>query len=126
MKNTRETRQKETIQEEIEKMASFFTAEDLSYKVINKNKKISVPTVYRFLKKMREKGKIHYYLCDRKILYSKEKKSHCHFTCQLCGKTEHLNIEKLDFLKKQLQADICHIQVDVTGTCKDCVQKATS
>ncbi len=91
--------------------------------VQKKHPKIGIATVYRFLKELREKGFIHSYVCNRKILYAKEKKSHCHFICEKCKKIEHFDLEKIDFIKKGVKGDICHFQLDVSGICETCRNK---
>jgi len=123
-KKSRKTRQKELIKEEMEKFSSFFTAEELFKKVKNKDKKLGIATVYRFLKELREKNLLHSYSCDRKIAYSKENNSHCHFICQKCKQVTHFDIKTIDFLKNKFKgSSICHFQVDVHGLCNKCANK---
>lgn len=123
MKNSRQTKQKEIMQEEIQKTTSFFTAEELLQKVNKKDSKIGIATIYRFLKDLTKKGKIHSYTCNRKTIYSLQKKSHCHFICEKCSKTKHLEIKSLNFLKDQIKNSICHFQIDITGICENCKNK---
>src|SRR3989344_6124495 len=104
VKLSRETRQKNLIKNEFDKLNSLFTAEDLYSKL--KNKGIGIATVYRYLKDLRNTGKLFSYNCDRKALYSKEKISHCHFICQKCNKIIHINIDSFDFLKKKIDGEI--------------------
>ena len=52
---SRKTKQKKLIKWELESFDSFFTAEDLFNKVRKKDNKISIATVYRFLKELRIK-----------------------------------------------------------------------
>jgi Fe2+ or Zn2+ uptake regulation protein len=117
----RQTKQKNAISEELVKFSSFFTAEDLFAKV--KDRDMGVATVYRFLKNLRDKGKIHSYICNRRTLYSKDKQSHSHFICERCGKVEHFKIENVDFLKDKIKGSICHFQLDVSGVCVECLSK---
>ena len=120
---TRKTDQKNFIEEEIKNLRSFFDAEELYKKVSKKNKKIGIATVYRFLKKLTEEGKIHSYSCDRKIIYSSNVKNHCHFICENCGNIKHINLKRLDFIQNEIKEDICHFQIDVTGICEKCKTK---
>ena len=117
-KLSRQTRQKELIGKELSNLDSFFTAENLHDKVKDNN--IGISTVYRFLRELKNKNKLHYYVCDRKSIYSKNKSNHCHFICQKCGKVVHINIDSLDFLNKKIVGSICHFQIDVEGICEDC------
>ena len=119
----RNTIQKELIKKEIKLFHSFFNAEELYLQVSKKDSKIGVATVYRFLKKLAEDGKIHTYLCDRKTIYSSNIKSHCHFICKKCGDVEHINLKKVDFLQKGVKGDICHFQIDISGICEQCKTK---
>ena len=120
-KQMRKTKQKELIEEEVKKLDSFFTAEELFKRVNQKDKKIGIATVYRFLRNLKKKEKLHCYLCNRKTVYSKEENNHCHFVCQKCGEIKHFDVKSLDFLK--IKESICHFQIDVHGTCKKCLKK---
>ena len=117
---TRQTRQKSILEEEIKKFNSFFAAEELHEKAKRKDNKIGIATVYRFLKEIKNKNQIHSYLCNRKTIYSISKKNHCHFLCQKCGKIIHINIDSIDFLKRNFEGEICHFQINVEGICDDC------
>ena len=114
------TKQKKLLQEEVEKFTAFFNAEELYHKVSRRCQKIGIATVYRFLNDLAAKGEIHSFLCDRRTIYSNSKKNHCHFTCERCGERKHIDIRKLDFLDKQVDGEVCHFQIDVTGVCKKC------
>lgn len=120
-KLSRQTEQKTLLQKELSNLHSFFTAEDLHNKV--KNNSIGIATVYRFLKELKNKNELHSYICDRRFIYSKNKSNHCHFTCQECSKVIHIDIDSIDFMKKNVKGDICHFQIDVEGICKDCQNK---
>ena len=125
MKKIRETKQKQILDLEINKISSFFTAEDLLGRIKKntkeKNRKsIGIATVYRFLKELKKNRKIHSYICARKTIYSRNKSSHCHFICEKCGKVEHIKVDSLDFINKKINGSICHFQIDVQGVCKDC------
>ena len=94
------TRQKKDIIDSIGSFETFFTADDLFDSVAKKNDDIGIATVYRFLNDERKNGRIHSYSCGRKTLYSRNRTNHCHFVCSVCGKTRHIDIEKIDFLKR--------------------------
>ena len=57
-KQMRKTKQKELIEEEVKKLDSFFTAEELFKRVNQKDKKIGIATVYRFLRNLKKKEKL--------------------------------------------------------------------
>ncbi|MEX0920360.1 MAG: transcriptional repressor [Candidatus Pacearchaeota archaeon] len=123
-KKSRNTRQKERLEEETKKFSSFFTPEDILKKVRKKDSKLGIATIYRFLKNKTTNNEIHTYTCDRKTIYSKNEKSHCHFTCEKCGKTEHLKVNTIGFIKNRVEGEICHFQIDVTGICNNCKFKS--
>lgn len=120
---TRNTKQKETINKEIKKIKSFFTAEDLYDKLKSTNPNIGLATIYRHLKKLREDKDIFSYTCEGKRIYSKENKSHCHFTCEETGKIIHFDIDSLDFLKNKIPGTISSFQIEIKGVCKECAKK---
>ena|SRR3989338_9241080 len=123
MRLSRETNQKKILESEISRINSFFTAEELFEKIKKKNSSIGIATIYRFLKDLKAKRKIHTYVCDRRVLYSRANSSHCHFICEKCNKTVHFQVDNIDFLKNKLKSkasSICHFQIDVQGICEDC------
>jgi Fe2+ or Zn2+ uptake regulation protein len=119
MKN-RNTRQKEIINKEITRFNTFFSAEDLYYKVKKIDKNIGLATVYRHLKTQRKNENIYFYNCNGKIVYSKENRSHCHFFCEETGKVIHFDINSLDFLKDKIPGSITSFQLEVKGICNKC------
>ncbi|MFA6424666.1 MAG: transcriptional repressor [Phycisphaerae bacterium] len=118
-KKTRNTRQKEIIEKELSKIDVFFSAENLYNQIRFIDKEIGLATVYRFLNEMRKKGIIYSYLCDRRMVYSRERKGHCHFTCEKTGKVVHFDVDSLDFLKNKIPGSITSFQLEVKGICKD-------
>ncbi|MCB9358897.1 transcriptional repressor [Candidatus Woesearchaeota archaeon] len=119
-KKIRNTKQKDIIMHEIENMKEFFSAEELYRRVMKKDSSIGVATIYRMLKDLVEKKDIFAYTCDRRQIYSKDNKSHCHYHCLETGKTMHIDIDSIDFLKKKIPGTISHFQIEVFGTCDDC------
>ncbi len=122
-RQNRATKQKEAIKFELDKIDSFFNAEELFERVKQKEKSIGMATIYRFLREAKEKGELFTYLCNRKTIYSKGKKSHCHFECEKSGKIIHFTIDNIDFLKDKIPGTITSFQLEVKGICKDCCKK---
>jgi Fur family ferric uptake transcriptional regulator len=122
VKKSRKTKQKELIESEVKTFTSLFTADELFDKIKKKDNTIGIATVYRLLKDLRKKKELHSYVCERKMIYSREKNNHCHFICQKCDQITHFNIEKIDFLKSKIKGDICHFQIDVHGICDKCLK----
>lgn len=119
-KQNRNTKQKELIKKELHRIKSFFSAEDLYNKVKKKNKDIGMATVYRFLNEAKLKGELYTYVCNRKKLYSKGKKSHCHFECEKTGKIIHFDVDNIDFLKDKIPGTITSFQLELKGICNEC------
>ncbi len=122
VKKSRKTKQKELIESEVKTFTSLFTADELFDKIKKKDNTIGIATVYRLLKDLRKKKELHSYVCERKMIYSREKNNHCHFICQKCDQLTHFNIEKIDFLKSKIKGEICHFQIDVHGICDQCLK----
>ena len=114
---TRNTRQKEIINKEINKFKTFFTVEDLHKKVRLNDNTIGIATIYRFLKTLRKNNDIFSYTCNNKLIYSKENKSHCHFVCEKTNKITHFTIDSLEFLKDKIPGSITSVQIEVKGVC---------
>jgi Fur family transcriptional regulator, ferric uptake regulator len=125
-KQTRQTRQKEMLESETRNMDGLFTPEDLLCKAQAKNKDIGIATVYRFLKMKAARDELHSYYCERRQVYATQGNSHSHFTCSRCGRTEHLSIKDISFLKRQLDGKICHFQIDIHGICSKCANRKQS
>jgi len=121
-RQSRNTKQKELMQNELKSFSSFFTAEDLYGKVKRKDGKIGIATVYRLLNELSKHEKLHPYLCERKTVYSTGKENHCHFICERCGKTNHIGIKNIDFAKRDIKGSICHMQIDIHGICNGCAR----
>ncbi|MDO8656565.1 MAG: transcriptional repressor [Nanoarchaeota archaeon] len=115
------TKQKHLLEEAIGKYRSFFNAEEVHQKVSERNPKIGLATIYRYLNDQVNVGKLHSYTCNRRTLYSTSKKNHCHFHCERCGEIKHIQLQRLDFLKQDIEGDICHFQIDVKGICRECI-----
>jgi Fe2+ or Zn2+ uptake regulation protein len=119
----RNTKQKELLNEEIKKFNYFFTAEEFFRQVNKKKSCLGIATVYRFLNELVNKKELHTYFCDRRILYSRQKNSHCHFICEKTGEIIHFDIENLDFLKyikNKIPGKINSLQLEIKGICNDC------
>ena len=119
-RQSRNTKQKEIISKEIQKINSFFNAEELNEKITQKDPAIGIATIYRYLNEAEKTGELYAYMCERKKTYSKGKKSHCHFICEETGKTIHFDVDNLDFIKDKIPGTINSFQLEVKGTCKDC------
>lgn len=119
-RQTRNTRQKEIISKTITTINDFFTAEEL-FEIIKKtHQDVSLATIYRILKKLKEDKEVYSYICENKTIYSKDKRSHCHFICEETGKIIHFDVNSLDFLKDKIPGKISSFQIEVKGRCTSC------
>jgi len=126
MVKERLTRQKEIMEEEIKKLNGFFDAEELLKKSKIRDSKIGIATIYRFLKEQVKRNILHSYVCNRKTIYSVEKKSHCHFICEKTGKIIHFDLDNLNFLgeiRSKIPGEINSIQIEIKGVCNKCSGK---
>lgn len=122
-RQSRNTKQKQIIQESVNKINSFFNAEELHEEVTKKDKNIGIATIYRYLKEAQKKGELFSYVCNRKKTYSKGKRSHCHFVCEKTGKVIHFDLDNIDFIKDKIPGSISSFQLEVKGTCNECIKK---
>lgn len=120
---SRNTIQKEFIADEIIKFTEFFSAEDLYKKVSIKDKKVSIATIYRYLKTLRDKEEINSFVCCGSQVYSKKQSSHCHFICDKCGEHIHFKIDNIDFLKNQKIDRVRSFSIELNGVCDKCAKK---
>lgn len=88
---------------------------------------ISLATVYRTLKVLKEVGVVQERILDRegqRHHYELTTEAHYHFTCLKCGRViefESPLIEQAsDELAKRLQLDVVHARVHLDGYCPDC------
>ncbi len=120
MGNIRKTRQKKLIESEIDKIPSFFSAEELHYRIQKIDASIGIATIYRYLRDSVNDKRLYSYTCDRRFVYSKMEKSHCHFICEKTGKITHFDIDNIDFLKNKVPGKITSFQLEVKGICDEC------
>jgi Fe2+ or Zn2+ uptake regulation protein len=118
MVKQRKTIQKETLKKELEKIDTFFTAHDLLLRIQKKDRHFGIATVYRFLKEACDRRELFSYVCDRKKVFSRADRSHCHFICERTGRVIHFDIDSLDFLKDRIPGSISSFQIEVRGECK--------
>ena len=108
---SRQTKQKQLLHELIPTFATFFTAEQFYQRAQERDSHLGIATVYRFLRDLTTHHHLHSYLCNRRMIYSLQHKSHCHFICQRCTKLTNFNVDTLDFLDKRMRGTICHFQI---------------
>ncbi|MEM3154872.1 MAG: transcriptional repressor [Candidatus Woesearchaeota archaeon] len=119
-RKSRNTYQKNLIREEISKAKGMFSVGELHNRVLLKDSRIGIATVYRFLREAKDAGGIHSYECEGKAIYSVAKKDHCHFTCKKCGKVAHFDVHSIDFIREKVDGSVSQFQISVEGLCRNC------
>lgn len=117
---TRNTRQRNILQETTETFKEFFTAEQLFEKAKRHDSKISLATTYRYLNQQQKQGTLHAFICNKKSIYSKDKTSHAHYVCQGCQKVTHFSLKDFKIPGEILPGNICHFQLNIHGVCNKC------
>lgn len=121
MVQKRGTRQKNYLQSKLDEIDTFFSAEGLLEMANKEHEKIGIATIYRFLNDLKGRNLIYAYRCNRRTVFSKKNRSHCHFVCENSGKIIHFTIDSLDFLKDKIPGSIKSFQLEVRGACnEDC------
>jgi len=125
------TRQRQVILEELRKVKTHPSADELHEKVKKRLPRISLGTVYRNLEILCELGEI------RKLdlgvdfkRYDWDPKMHYHIRCLECGKVDNAPIAPLKTVEDELhQATVYTIighKLVFEGLCPSCTQKAAS
>ena len=121
MPSERITNQKKIILEYLKSIKTHPSAEMVYLVVRKKLPRISLSTVYRILKNLKEKGEILEISVDGVSHYDGEISPHAHFVCQRCKKIFDV-FEKWVILKyKKLKVGkINTYQIYFYGSCKNC------
>ncbi|MFT4310611.1 MAG: Fur family transcriptional regulator [Candidatus Woesearchaeota archaeon] len=114
---TRKTKQKQLIQTLISQQKGTFDAQQLFAAVQRHDPSIGIATIYRYLKTQ----PLFSFICDGKTIYSTKAHSHCHFTCEVCHTTYHIDAPPI---KQPTLGKVTHFQLDFYGICHKCQQKS--
>lgn len=95
----RKTTQREAILEELKKVDSHPTADEIYSIVRKKIPKISMGTVYRNLEILSKTGLIKRFPVDGVMRFDAKINKHYHVRCTKCGKLEDVNLEIADQLE---------------------------
>ncbi len=114
----------------LEKENRYLTPEDVWSKIKPKYSKLGLPTVYRNLEEMEQRGlisrishpdrRLYYYFCNNKS-------HHHHFVCDSCRRVEDVSfcmIGRIEHeIKRGLKAEIKSHLLQINGTCEHCLKK---
>jgi Fe2+ or Zn2+ uptake regulation protein len=123
----RMTSQRRLLLEVLTECDDHLDAEGIYAQAKERDPNISLATVYRTLKVLKEAGIIQERMLDReaqKHHYEMAAKAHYHFTCLECGRViEFVSplIEQASYeLAQELKLEVVHTRVHLDGYCPDC------
>ena len=122
------TRQRKLILEELRRMKSHPTADEIYSMVREKLPRISLGTVYRNLQLLTGQGVIRSIPSSSgQTRYDGDMEDHFHIRCRKCGKVVDLpysidvNINTNDD-SEEFQFDIVGYKIELIGDCRECVE----
>ncbi len=127
----RHTKQRQVILEELMKLTSHPTAEELYFIIKKRLPKISIATVYRNLELMAHEGSIkRLETRGKQRRYDGRTDNHLHVQCKICdkvrdvehGSLEALEAELIDLADKYLDFSDIEYHVEFLGICQECQQ----
>ena len=123
----RVTSQRRLLLEVLSKCRDHLDAEAIYALAKERDPNISLATVYRTLKMLKDVGVVQERILDRegqKHHYEMAAKTHYHFTCVGCGKVIEFESALIEQgcaeLAEELDLDIVHTRVHLEGYCPDC------
>ncbi len=128
-KKQRITRQRKVILEELRKVTSHPTADEIYQMVKKRLPNISLGTVYRNLEVLSESGEIQKIDVDKnRLRYDGNPEEHYHIKCIKCGRVDDLHdLPDLKIEKKTSTAtnwEISGHRLDFFGICPACLKAA--
>lgn len=137
MKNTldktrRNTKQRSVLLKIINESCGHLDANQIHQRAMQELPRISLATVYRNLRMLKENGLINEVHIDETHHHYevKPEKEHYHMICILCGKVEEFEFpveDEISRRKKELKGfEIDSIEMTITGYCKKCKDKSAS
>ena len=122
---SRQTRQRQVILEELAKVRTHPTADELYQKVRRRLPKVSIATIYRNLEALADQGMV------RKLAMAGEKKrfdastnEHYHLRCDRCGAVSDLPIDRIAAIESAMDVfedmTITGYRLEFSGLCMRC------
>jgi len=124
------TYQKQVILEELKKVTSHPTADEVYEMSRKRLPNISMGTVYRNLEKMSSNGTIlKLDISGTKKRFDATVSKHYHLRCEKCKRVEDVDLSQLFDIEKRLNAlkgleGIVDFNIEFKGICKKCSQKS--
>ena len=122
------TRQRQIILEELKKMSSHPTADELYEMVRRRIPRVSLGTVYRNLELLSGSNAIQTLPGGTKMRFDGNPQQHYHFRCVSCDRVDDLPLEPLTRLEDDLRSisdyDIQGHRLEFFGLCPQCKRQA--
>jgi len=124
-KKRRNTRQRQTVLEELKKLRSHPTAAELYEIARRRLPKLSLGTVYRNLELLAADGTIRKLeLSGTESRFDGNPERHCHVPCTRCGRVDDLHEVPVDLVGHQFQTlsgyEILDYRLEFVGVCPQC------
>ncbi len=124
-KKIRMTKQKKIILDILRNTKCHPTADWIYQEARKKISDISLGTVYRNLRLLKEQGEIlELNYGSTFSRYDGNSNNHYHFVCQRCGKVYDIDIDTIDYLENEvsnkLDVTVMNHRLEFYGLCKDC------
>lgn len=119
------TNQRRVIIEELRKLKSHPTAEELYCKVKRRIPLISLATVYRNLDVLSEAGEVlRLEIAGKQKRFDGDTSPHYHLRCKECGAVEDIMPEGIESARENLEhfisGRICNARLEFDGYCRNC------
>lgn len=124
----RMTQQRRVILEELNKLTSHPTAEELHRIVRNRLPKISIATVYRNLEILSAEGEVlKLEVAGTQRRFDGTTDNHYHIRCSVCGRVDDVHMALVDDIEETAQKNsgygVLSHRIEFTGICPDCTGK---
>ncbi|HMK36166.1 MAG TPA: transcriptional repressor [Desulfomonilaceae bacterium] len=127
----RMTRQRKVILEELKKVTSHPTADQLHQMVRTRIPTVSIATVYRNLEILSEEGQVlKLDVAGTQRRFDGTTANHYHIRCSLCGKVDDVELEPMESIEETVRTScgykvITH-RIEFTGICPECAANTES
>lgn len=124
-KKRRTTSQRTVILEELRKVDTHPSADEIYVMVRKKLPRVSLGTVYRNLEILLEAGEIQKVgLGGSYMRYDGNPEKHYHIRCRLCGRIDDIRIHPIDTIEQEIESisgyRIDGHELEFTGVCTSC------
>lgn len=127
------TKQRELIMECLKNnLDKCITVEQIEKYLIERNLKVGIVTIYRYLDKLNKEGLVNKYISEKgnQTSYQYLDNDHCnnhfHLKCTNCGKIIHLDCNEINcHIKEEHNFDVDNSKTIIYGKCINCKKEGT-